>query len=38
VTYKADYLPHLQFQAPLSDDLRTKINDLWEEMKAFYAK
>jgi spermidine/putrescine transport system substrate-binding protein len=38
VTYKADYLPHLQFQAPLSDDIRQKINDLWEETKAFYAQ
>lgn len=37
VTYKADYLPHLQFQAPLADDVRQKINDLWEETKAFYA-
>jgi spermidine/putrescine transport system substrate-binding protein len=38
VTYKADYLPHLQFQAPLSDELRQKIADLWEETKAFYAQ
>jgi spermidine/putrescine transport system substrate-binding protein len=38
VTYKADYLPRLQFQAPLSDDLRQKIADLWEETKAFYAQ
>ena len=38
VTYKADYLPQLQFQAPLSEDLRQKINDLWEETKAFYAQ
>jgi spermidine/putrescine transport system substrate-binding protein len=38
VTYKPEYLPQLQFQAPLSDDLRTKIGDLWEETKAFYAQ
>ena len=37
VIYKAEYLPMLQFQAPLSDDLRQKIADLWEETKAFYA-
>jgi len=37
-TYKAEYLPRLQFQAPLADDLRQKIGDLWEETKAFYAQ
>jgi spermidine/putrescine transport system substrate-binding protein len=38
VTYKTDYLQQLQFQAPLSDDLRQQIGDLWEETKAFYAQ
>lgn len=36
-TYKAEYLPHLQFEGPLPDDVRQHINDLWEETKAFYA-
>ena len=35
--YKPEYLDQLQFMAPLSDDLRQKVGDLWEETKAFYA-
>ncbi len=36
--YKLEYLEQMQFQAPLPDDVRQKMNDLWEETKAFYAQ
>ena len=36
--HKADYLPKLTFMAALPDDRRQSFNDLWEEVKAFYAK
>ncbi|RFB78676.1 ABC transporter substrate-binding protein [Methylovirgula sp. 4M-Z18] len=36
--HKADYLSKLTFMAALPDDRRQAFNDLWEEVKAFYAK
>ncbi|CAM5769606.1 spermidine/putrescine ABC transporter substrate-binding protein [Labrys miyagiensis] len=36
--HKAEYLTKLTFMAALPDDRRQAFNDLWEEVKAFYAK
>ncbi len=36
--HKADYLTKLTFMAALPDDRRQAFSDLWEEVKAFYAK
>ncbi len=35
--HKPEYLPKLQFMGTLPDDRRQAYNDLWEEVKAFYA-
>ena len=35
--HKPVYLPKLQFMGALPDDRRQAFNDLWEEVKAFYA-
>ena len=35
--HKAEYLPKLQFMGTLPEDRRQAYNDLWEEVKAFYA-
>ncbi len=36
--HKPDYLATLQFMGALPDDRRQAFNDLWEEVKAFYAQ
>ena len=36
--HKAEYLSKLQFMSALPDDRRQAFNDVWEEVKAFYAK
>jgi spermidine/putrescine transport system substrate-binding protein len=36
--YKVEYLTTLQFQSALPDDRRQAFNDVWDEVKAFYAK
>ncbi len=36
--YKPEYLSKLQFMAAMPDDRRTQFADLWQEVKAFYAK
>lgn len=35
--HKTEYLKTLQFMGALPDDRRQQFNDLWEEVKAFYA-
>ena len=37
VIHKPDYLTSLQFMGALPDERRQAFNDLWEEVKAFYA-
>ncbi|SEF15156.1 spermidine/putrescine transport system substrate-binding protein [Rhizobiales bacterium GAS191] len=36
--HKSEYLSKLQFMSALPDDRRQAFNDVWEEVKAFYAK
>ena len=36
--YKTEYLTKLQFMSALPDDRRQAFNDIWDEVKAFYAK
>lgn len=36
--HKPEYLAKLQFMGALPDDRRQAFNDLWEEVKAFYAR
>ena len=36
--HKPEYLATLQFMGALPDDRRQAFNDLWEEVKAFYAQ
>ena len=36
--HKPEYLSKLQFMSPMPDDRRQAISDLWEEVKAGYAK
>ena len=36
--YKTEYLTKLQFMSALPDDRRQAFNDVWDEVKAFYAK
>jgi spermidine/putrescine transport system substrate-binding protein len=36
--HKSEYLTKLQFMSALPDDRRQAFNDVWEEVKAFYAK
>ena len=36
--HKPEYLSKLQFMGPLPDDRRQAFNDLWEEVKAYYAQ
>ncbi len=36
--HKPEYLDKLQFMGALPDDRRQAFNDLWEEVKAFYAQ
>lgn len=36
--HKPDYLKDLQFMGALPDERRQAFNDLWEEVKAFYAQ
>jgi spermidine/putrescine transport system substrate-binding protein len=36
--YKTEYLAKLQFMSALPDDRRQAFNDIWDEVKAFYAK
>jgi spermidine/putrescine transport system substrate-binding protein len=36
--HKPEYLSKLQFMSPMPDDRRQVFNDLWEEVKAGYAK
>ena len=36
--HKPEYLTNLQFMGALPDDRRQAFNDLWEEVKAFYAQ
>jgi spermidine/putrescine transport system substrate-binding protein len=38
VIHKPEYLTKLTFMAALPDDRRQSFSDLWEEVKAFYAK
>ena len=36
--HKPEYLTKLQFMSALPDDRRQSFNDIWDEVKAFYAK
>jgi spermidine/putrescine transport system substrate-binding protein len=38
VIHKPEYLTKLTFMAALPDDRRQSFSDVWEEVKAFYAK
>jgi len=35
--HKSEYLSKLQFMSALPDDRRQAFNDVWEEVKAFFA-
>jgi spermidine/putrescine transport system substrate-binding protein len=37
VTYKPEYLTTMQFNAPLSDEVRSSFVELWTQVKAYYA-